>query len=192
MGLVVFIAIGATTTGLFLARRNTTAPSEGPVSVQTPAPTPAALLLTWDDPAGFSFSYPEGLTVNKHDEDNQNYAHVELTSKDHPGSLIVWAKDTNSADVKAWVNTDKTFAGASVIDTTIGSQPAKKVTIASPEKRITGTIFDELLFMIETTLTDKLYWSGVDEQVAGSFEFTPTAGGGGGGDVAADEEETVQ
>ncbi len=167
-----------------------TAPSSNP----TPAPPK---LLTWDDPAGFTFQYPEGLTVNKHDEDNESYAHVEFTSQSHPGSLIVWAKDTNSADVTAWVRTEKSFVGAPILDTTLGSKPAKKMTLASG-RLITGTIFEELLFSIDTTLADKTYWSGIHEQVANSFTFKPQAPPAGGSDAGAaadsavDEEETVQ
>lgn len=44
-----------------------------PVSQQqavsgTPIPVK---LLTWNDPNGFSFQYPEGLVINKHDEDRK-------------------------------------------------------------------------------------------------------------------------
>ncbi len=171
---------------------NFSAQTTTPVS---PTPTPQVKPATWNDPAGFTFQYPEGLTVNNHEEDNNNYAHVELTSKDHPGNLIVWAKDTNSADVAAWAATEKSFAGAPIMDTTIGNQPAKKVALTNPEKLVAGTIFEELLFMIDTTPTEKQYWVGVHELVVNSFTFTPppSAGNGsGGGEEAADEEETLQ
>ena len=58
--------------------------------------------------AGFSFSYPEGLTVDKHDEDQENYAHIEMTLKDTLGNVIVWAKDAPASDLAAWIK-KKTF-----------------------------------------------------------------------------------
>lgn len=44
------------------------------------APTPTSVsLLTWTDTAGFSFQYPSGTTIDKHPEDNVNYANLTLT-----------------------------------------------------------------------------------------------------------------
>ena len=45
--------------------------------------------LMWDDPAGFTFDYPEGVAIDKHDEDQENYAHVELTHPQHQGKILV-------------------------------------------------------------------------------------------------------
>ena len=101
-------------------------------------------MATWTDPAGFTFQYPKDVTIDKHDEDTENYAHVEMTHKDHPGNLIVWAKDTKAADVNAWVKTEKQFGGATVSEATLGGKPAKTVSVESPKKVFTGTISDEL------------------------------------------------
>ena len=71
-------------------------------------PTPVIEKLSeWKDPAGFSFSYPEGLTVDKHDEDQENYAHIEMTLKDTLGNVIVWAKDAPASDLAAWIKKEK-------------------------------------------------------------------------------------
>ncbi|MBI5619617.1 hypothetical protein HY950_01530, partial [Candidatus Gottesmanbacteria bacterium] len=98
-------------TGVYLWQR-TNASKQKPVPV-VPAPAREEV-ATWTDPAGFTFQYPKALAADKHEEDQDNYAHVELTSKDHPGSIIVWAKDTTATDVNAWVKTEKLFAGATV------------------------------------------------------------------------------
>ena len=154
-------------------------------------------LLTWTDEAGFTFQYPKELSVNKHEEDNENYAHVELTSKDHPGRIIVWVKDLPKGvkDVASWIKLEKSFAGGTVIDSTLGGEPAKKVSVG--ETLTIGTISENLLFSVEATLTDKEYWSGVFDTVSGSFAFVseessagPQGSAGGGEDV--DEEEIVE
>ena len=168
----------------------------------TAQPTPPEM-LTWKDPAGFSFQYPKDVSVNPHKEDEENYAHVELTQKDHPGKLVVWVKDTTAADATAWVGTEKRFKAANVMDTTLGGQPGKKVLIADPALLVTGTVADELLFMIETTPTDAAYWETTHETVTTSFVFTLLAGeeqvtGAGAADDtssyedAVDEEEVIQ
>ncbi|KKU86267.1 MAG: hypothetical protein UY16_C0059G0002 [Candidatus Gottesmanbacteria bacterium GW2011_GWA2_47_9] len=162
----------------------------------TAQPTPPEM-LTWKDPAGFSFQYPKDVSVNPHKEDEENYAHVELTQKDHPGKLVVWVKDTTAFDASAWVKTEKRFKAANVMDTTLGGQPGKKVLLTDPESLlVSGTVFDELLFMIETTPTDAAYWGATHETVTNSFVFTPLAGeeqaaGAGAADDASSYEEAV-
>lgn len=145
----------------------------------TPTPTPDALIQqkTWTDPAGFSLQYPEGIVINPHEEDNLNYAHLELMHPDHTGSLIVWVKDTSSADVNAWVKTEKAFSGGNIIDSTLGGEPAKKVLLQEPLPKIfTGSIYDELLFMIEADLADREYWQNVHDGIVTSFTFIPLDG----------------
>jgi len=190
----IVIIAGAVSSGayLFLSKKYVRTPSITSITV-SPTPILQPKVLTWDDPAGFTFSYPEGVFLNKHDEDKDNYAHVEFTNKDHPGNLIVWAKDTTSADVTAWVRTEKQFGGATTIDTTLANQPAKKITL-SPNKLIVGTIYDELLFTIDATLDDKAYWSQIQDTIVNSFTFKPAqaAAGGDPGNAAVDEEEVVQ
>lgn len=158
--------------------------------------TPAKMIV-WDDPAGFTFSYPEGLIIDKHDEDKQNYAHVELTNRAHPGKTIVWAKDTTSLDVAAWVNTEKQFKGANIVDTTLGGKPAKKIFLSSfPPKLIVGTIFDDIVWTIEAELDDSEYWTGVHNDIGSSFAFKPLeeslSVGSGVVEEVVDEEEVIE
>lgn len=160
-------------------------------------------LVVWDDPAGFTFQYPEGVSIDKHDEDKDNYAHVEITNSSHPGSIIVWAKDTTAGDVTAWVRTEQQFSGANSIDTTLGNIAAKKILISTPkEKLFVGTIYDDLLFLVDASLDDKDYWLKTTQTIVDSFVFKPvidatssmTDQGDSDGDSqgAVDEEEVVQ
>ena len=160
---------------------------------------PKAKLLDWKDPAGFMFQYPEGVVINKHDEDKQNYAHVEITHPANRGRLIVWVKDTTALDVAAWVKTEKTFRDGSIIDTTLGSKPAKKILLTTPIKKvIVGTIFDELLWFIEVEPGEGDYWQKTFDTISSSFKFTPLPGESSGSDesfveeVTVDEEEVIE
>lgn len=154
-----------------------------PAKTQTPSEVlvkedaPKLKLLTWDDPAGFTFSYPEGVVVNKHEEDQENYAHVEMTHPDHKGSLIVWAKDLPAGvtDVSTWVKKDPQLSKGVSLDTSLGDSVAEKTMVTNPEKRmVIGTIYDGLLFYVESTLTDEEYWEAAINTVTGSFVFKPT------------------
>lgn len=168
----------------FYSQRSIKVVSPGEAVVSTP--TPAVELTTWDDPAGFSFQYPKDLTVDKNEEDNDNYAHVELTSKNHPGNIIVWVSDPP----KIWPPKEGTS-----IDTTLGGIPATKILISTPSaKLIVGTLSDGLLFKIEGTYTDKQYWQPIEDTIVKSFAFTPEAPAASGQAAAesVDEEEVVQ
>lgn len=129
-------------------------------------------VVTWTDPAGFTFQYPKALAVDKHEEDKDNYAHVELTSTDHPGSIIVWAKDITATDVNAWVKTEKLFVGATISDATMSGKPAKTIVFADASKTIAGMIDEDILFMVETVPTDTPYWSRIHDMIVQSFTLT--------------------
>ncbi len=135
-------------------------------------------MVTWDDPAGFSFQYPKEITINKHDEDMENYAHLELTVSSHTGRLIIWAKDTTYSDIATWIKKDVTLKDAVVIDTIIGGKPAKKIILTTPAKKlIAGTVDDQILFTIEAELAEgDLYWQKIYDSIVQSFTFTSTSG----------------
>lgn len=187
--IVVGVALGGLGSGYVLYQKRSLSPQ--PEVISTPTPKMQEL-TTWNDPAGFSFQYPKELSLNKHDEDNQNYAHLEFTNKDNPGNLIVWAKDTTAADSAAWVKADKRFTEGNIIDTTLGGLLAKKAII--DKMLVTGTVDDGIVFTIESTSEDSGYWSKVHDTIASSFKFTPVGGASSGGapEEPVDEEEIIQ
>ncbi|MFH0749947.1 MAG: PsbP-related protein [Candidatus Gottesmanbacteria bacterium] len=142
----------------------------------------------WEDQAGFSFQYPKGIVIDKHDEDTENYAHLELTEASHKGRLIVWAKDTLYGDVDTWVKKDASLKEASVIDTTLGGKPAKKIILTSATKKlITGVIDDQILFTIEAETEGNVFWQETYDIIVQSFVFTPIVG-----QKSSDNEPTIE
>jgi len=124
----VIVVLGVAAAGvLFFSQKNTKVLSPGGVFIPTPTAVPEVTLTTWTDPAGFSFQYPKDLSVNTHEDDNVNYAHVELTSATHSGSIIVWASDVSSA----WPP-----KGGTSIDTTLGGVVAEKILISTPSAKL--------------------------------------------------------
>jgi len=112
------------------------------------SPSPAVKLLTWKDPAGFTFKYPEGLSVNSHPEDNVNYANLEFTSPSQPGKITVLASDTKYSSLAKWLSADKTLASGAVSDLKLGDLPAKKITTDSAT--VIATIDDGILFTLNS------------------------------------------
>lgn len=199
IAIVVIFTLSLAGGGIYLRQRSQfAAPSvESPVVVE---PTPAPVeLVTWDDPNGFQFQYPKDLTVDPHEEDNQNYAHIEFTNPTHPGSVIVWAKDTKAADAAAWIKGEKSYTGAVILDTTIGEREGKKVLTEISNKKIIAAVVDGgVVFYIEGDLKDSEYWTGVHDTISGSFAFTydkaqaTAASDGASEEYAVDEEEVIE
>jgi hypothetical protein len=171
--LIVIVIIAAIGSGIYFVGQKQKTKINPKAEALAPSPTPK-IRLTWNDPAGFTFSYDPDVKINKHDEDEVNYAHVEITNQSFPGTIIIWAKDTTALDSSAWANTQKEFKNASIIDTTFGGQPGKKVVITSPiQKMITGAVYDNLLFYIEKIASNDAYWQQEYVGITDSFTFKP-------------------
>lgn len=202
IGLISIVGVGA---GVLYSVFKKSSRIQGSTSTVGALPTPSPVLALWNDPAGLTFRYPEGLVIDKHDEDTQNYAHLEMTNRNHRGNVTIWAKDTTAVDLQSWVRTDARFKGANIIDTTLGNISAKKIVIPStPKMVIVGTITDGILFTVESSLEDSVYWEGVQSTIVDSFLFTPVendaasdetgtqSNDGGSSEEAVDEEEVLE
>lgn len=174
--LVIGLLVGAAGASFYLWKTKQKSPLVFPTNTQLSTSGVSTKSLTWTDPAGFTFQYPDGLTVDKHEEDQDNYAHVEFTAKDQRGNTIVWAKDLprGVSDLASWIKSDKRFAEASVFDTILGGQPAKKILLDTPQRElIVGTVFDDVLWSVEATLDEAGFWSEVHQMIVDGFIFTP-------------------
>jgi hypothetical protein len=164
----IILLIGVSSGGFFLYKNSHKVIS--PVTqIQPPTPTPEAL-VTWTDQSQFSFQYPKSLTLNPHDEDKTNYAHVELTSATHSGNLIVWTKDTTAASIDDWA---KQIKVANSLDSTLGGEPAKIILTSEGNEQITLTgIHGGYLYQVEVNPRDSDYWNQVFNTVTSTYKFT--------------------
>lgn len=140
-------------------------------AVPSPSSAPAinlGELTTRQDQAGFTIKYPKNLTLNDHPEDNDSYSHLEFTSDQNPGRLLLMASDTKYQKITDWVK-DPSLAAGNIIDTTVGGQPAKKIILDS--KLILGAISDQILFTLEIDPPQNPFWQTVFDQISSSFEF---------------------
>lgn len=167
----------------------------------------SAKVLIWTDQAGFSFQYPDGLTINKHDEDSVNYAHIDFISKNGNSSVLVMASDAKYKTLDDWVKNDKSMIGANIIDSTLGGKPAKKMLSADGGSISIGTIDSGILFTIGTLAYKDSEMKDVSDRISSTFKFVtptsavsktaPTPAGSSGSSSSNDEgiieeEETIQ
>lgn len=167
--IIIFVAVvslfAAVTSVLLFSKREANIVSPA----LTPTPTEVLNFKTWKDQAQFSFDYPENITLNPHEEDKENYAHVELTSDSHPGRIIIWVKDTNAADIESWAKSEK---AQNILDSTIGGLPAKKILIGEQTKKVTlSTINYGYLYQVESELIDFDFWNNIFDKITSSFSF---------------------
>jgi len=132
-------------------------------------------LLVWEDPAGFKFSYPEEIKINPHEEDEENYAHLELTVDSHSGSILIWVKDTTYKEIADWVKKENSAGSAQVFDSELGGNPAKKLALNNPQKLVTATLDGNAIVLIEVYPQDS-WWNETYNQILKSFEFIPLQG----------------
>lgn len=166
--LAVTIVLASAVLIFFLKLRSNALTS--PVTSIQPTPIVQEETETWTDPAQFSFQYPKVLTLNPHNEDEENYAHVELTSATHSGNLIIWVKDTKAADIEKWVTGEKL---KNAIDTTLDGVPAKKILAATDSNIVTiSAIQTGYLYQVEVNLAEPDFWNQTLEKVLSSFRFT--------------------
>lgn len=142
-------------------------------------PTAVVSLVTHTDPAGFTIQYPQNLQVNLHDEDKNNYAHVEFTEINHPGGVTYFVKDLPSKvnadgrNLATWIAGEMRFKGGIVADTTLGGQPAKKVLLSQDKTSVILSVFDGVLYEVQVIKTDNDYWSEVAEGIISSTKLIP-------------------
>lgn len=153
--------------GLFVLSRQKN--SVAPVVETQPTPTPIVELTTWKDQSEYSFQYPKDLILNPHEEDQENYSHIELTSSSHPGNIISWTKDTTAKDIESWVKQQKI---SSALDTTLGNISAKKVLGTDTTAMTITTVKDGYLYQIEANLADAGYWNPILDTIVSSYAFT--------------------
>ena len=172
-------------------------PTTGP-SVESSS---AVKLTLWEDAAGFSFSYPEDIRIDHHEEDEENYAHLELTTPLHEGKIIILVKETEYVDIETW--SEETNIEAQVLDTELGAKPAKKMAYTDPQKIVTAAVDVDALVLIEMIPDKEGYWSKVYDQILKSFTFIPLEGeassaetsegqGGAGANIIEEAEEVIE
>lgn len=187
--IIICIVGAAVIFGAILFKNRSTPKTTRGESEISPTQTPSKELSTWEDPAGFSFQYPKGeITIDKHDEDMDNYAHLEFKEGTLSGKLFIWAKDTDATDIGTWVTLDKTRAKASTLDTTLGGLPGKKIIMPEPQKKlIVGTVTDQIIFTVELDAVGDPFWQPVFDEIVKSFQFTNDGSQGGESQASGEE-----
>ena len=131
----------------------------------------------WEDPAGFSFEYPEQLEIDIHTDDEVNYSFLTLTSKDKTGKIEIICNDSQYQDVEEWADEDSLVKQGNSLETKVASLVAQKVAVGKG-REITALIdWDEVIYIIDKTSADNPdYWDQIYSHILDSFKLIPIEG----------------
>ncbi len=158
---------------------------------------PSQTFKEYSDPSGFSFSYPDNLSLeNKEIEDDSVYADIQLFSTGVSGSLNLKISDSKLKSIEEWVKSNS--FGETPKEVKLGSLKAFELRLK--DRLLLGALDQGVLFTIEMPLVEENFWMEVYEKILADFSFTApgqesTASQGGSSssnDVIFEGEEVVE
>jgi len=171
--LVLLILAGG---GIFLYQ-NQNKPVEQVSVPQVTQPASIVLAKEWKDPLGFSVNYPDFMNLDPHDEDKENYAHLEFTATPSAGRIIIWAEDPPPGTINEWIASDPVLKDGSIIDTNWGSVAAKKIGVKGENPKIvTAVLYDDLLWEMELYPDSAGKFAPAYDAMVTNFKFYPIPG----------------
>ncbi|MBI2599969.1 hypothetical protein HYW43_03550 [Candidatus Daviesbacteria bacterium] len=158
---------------------------------------PSETLKTYNDPSGFAFDYPDNISLNKSDaEDNRTYADIQLSSKDINGNLTIKITDSSFTLLDDWVKVNKGTTKDEPKEVKLGN--LKAIEIKNSDKLLLGALDSGVLFTIEMPKIEEDFWNKVYTKVLANFSFvspstdTGSEGSNDTSDVSFEGEEVVE
>lgn len=154
--------------------------------------TPSEISKTYSDPSGFSFNYPDNLSLAPNELTDATYTEVQLSAKGVAGNLILKITDSKFGSLDEWAKSIKDAQG-SPKEAKLGSLKALEIKTASGLKM--AAIDQGVLFGIDVSQND--FWMKVYNKVIADFAFAPpnkdnATSDDGSSDVSFEGEEAVE
>ena len=142
----------------------------------SPTPfVPSTTTADYTDEAGFVFSYPDDVTVEKKEsKDTTIYSSLQLTSKKTPGNIAVNIVETKQKTLDAWFK-EQSLASSSAKAITLAG--IKGMELQTPTGLVTAALDQGIVFVITVTAkdTELSYWRPVSDALVSSFQFAQPA-----------------
>lgn len=194
-GVIILVFIGA---GLFFLRPYFfSSPNSNLIGLPKGKIEPSTTFIEYVDPVGFSFSYPDNLSIEKlTTEDPSTYTDLQLYSKDVNGSLNIKIVDSKLKSLDEWVKQEK--ATASSKEVKLGNLDAKEATTS--DRLMLGALDQGVLFTVDMPLLEQDFWGLVYQKVISGFTFVSpetiiqdgVSANSGGDEVIFEGEEVVE
>ena len=192
--LIIAVTTGLAFAGLFLVQQQkTSAPTETPLTdIEVQKKLPSKTPKDYTDPSGFSFQYPEDVSLEKKESnDSSVYADIVFTSKDARGDMKLLINDTSLKTIDEWVTQiPPGFDPKNIKDVKLGTMSAKE--IKDEKSLMTASLDQGVLFTIHVSLEESDFWIEVYNALLSSFSFSqPEAGNSSVGSSSSSSEDVV-
>lgn len=197
-GLVTGIILVAGTLGfLFISRQEKTPQTSISKPTTGTKKLPSSAPKEYADPSGFSFSYPDDLSLTKNEAtDSATYADLKINSKEIDGSLNLKIQDTKLTSVEEWL---KERDKVSIEDNQIKWGSLNGQSLEDKNGIIFAAVDKGILFTMEVFYGDQReFWQKVYDEILSSFSFnsqvqeTNQTGGSSAEDVVLEGEELLE
>jgi len=143
-----------------------------PVSYPTSQPEEGPL-KTYEDSAGFSFKYPESLTVSTVPAKDENvYSWLKISSPEREEKILIKAEDTELNSLDDWFAQEgKAAGGGPSREVVLADILAKQIQYPKEKKLITVAIDEGILYLIEGPLDEGAFWNRAQNTIVLSFNF---------------------
>lgn len=173
LGLVIIVLVVAVWFVLNFNKQKNNLPS--PISTEQQAKveiTPSKTTKSYSDPSGFSFNYPDNLSLLNSDSVGPNtYADIKLTANGIGGSLDLKISDTQFPSITEWLKANSITVTPK--EASLGSLKALEVT--TKDKLLLAALDQGVLFTIEIPKGENNFWADVYKKVVEEFSFAPPA-----------------
>lgn len=166
----VLLFIGAAAGGYYYFQ---VLPRRQPTVSQTPSPTPTmaekeTVFQTYEDEAGFTFSYPKGMTVSQRDlNDSTVYSSLELTSSDYPDEkIVIKISDTTEKSADKWLKTMFKEEQSSSSPATLASLQGIKVNYS--QSLVFIGLDSNIAFFVQAPKSN-VFWTSTFEKILETF-----------------------
>jgi len=164
-----------------------TSPPSLPIQQQPEKITASNTFKEYPDPSGFTFSYPDNLTItNNKVTDDSTYSDIQLSSNGVNGSLSIKITDSKFKTIDDWIKLNK---GVSK-EKQLGN--IKAIEIETQDRLFLAALDNGIFFDIEVPLIEKEFWRKVYKEVLGSFTFALPEDVEAVSDVTFEGEEVVE
>lgn len=154
--------------------------------------SPSETFIEYNDPSGFSFSYPDNLTLEKNEiEDNSTYTDLKLSAKEVNGSLNLVISDSKFASLSDWLKKNALTAVSKEVS--LGN--LKALEVKTNDRLLLGALDQGVLFTIEVPLIEQNFWMKVYNKILNELTFAPPQGeavGSSSDGVSFEGEEVVE
>ena len=189
--ILVLLAIGV----FFWFRSGQKTSLSNPISLTTQKPIkPSETFIEYSDPSGFTFSYPDNLSIEKKEVDpdligvdENTYADLVLSSNEVSGSLNLKIVDSKYKSLDEWAKLSK----GTTKEVNLGS--LKATEIKTSDRLLLGALDQGILFTIEVPLIEEDFWIKVYNKILTDFSFVaPEAASTSTEEVIFEGEEVVE